>query len=149
MDVKVVIKKLLIEYSDIMPEVRDLNQKLNEMKNIQLPDTVKAVAPQKAKSSPTNNINDPVLDLIIKYESMTQQYIDRINDLLDQKRDTEHMLMQLESLERRIIDLRYISNPAYRCDIWGWIGTQVHYSRRQVIRAHDRALERLTKWYKT
>jgi hypothetical protein len=149
MDKKAEIRKLLSEYSDIMPEVRQLNQNLNEIKDLRPPDTIKATAASEAKSSPTNKISDPVLDLIIKYETMAKQYVDRINELLDKKKLIETMLIQLDHLERRIIDLRYISNPTYRCDIWEWIGQQVHYSKRQVIRTHDYSLEKLLRWYTT
>ena len=149
MDARNVVKRLLIAYPDIMPEVRELNQKLNEIKDLQLSDTVRAVTPQKAKSGPTNKTSDPTGDLVARYEAEARRYVDRINALLDQKRDTEHMLAQLEPVERRIVELRYINNPPYRCDIWAWIGGQVHYSRAQVKNIHNRALDKMAKWYKT
>lgn len=144
---KAQIKKMLQEYNYIMPEVRELNEKINEI--IKPHDTLKANAPKDIQTSPTHQINNPVLDLLVKYESMTEGYKKRINQLLDQKRDTEHMLYQLDPIERRIIELRYINSPNYRCDVWGWVADKSNYDRRWAIRIHDRAIEKMINIYKT
>lgn len=148
MDARGIVKKLLAEYPDIMPRVRELNRMLNELKDLKF-EPLEAVTPQLAKSGPTNKISDPVGELAVNAAKIAEGYANKINTLLDQKRDTEHMLAQLEPVERRIVELRYINNPPYRCDIWAWIGGQVHYSRAQVKNIHNRALDKMAKWYKT
>lgn len=147
MDARGIVKKMLMEYSDIMPYVRELNRMLNELKDLGF-EPLKATAPQLAKSAPTNKISDPVGELAVNAARIAEGYASKINALLDQKRDTEHMLAQLEPIERRIVELRYINNPPYRCDIWMWIGGQVHYSPKQAQNIHNRALDKMARWYK-
>jgi len=145
------IIKLLEEYKDLVPEIQELNKKLNEfieLKNLHM-DTLKAVKISDMPKSEANKIADPVGDLVAKCDVEMQKYLSEINKLIDKKKLIEKMLSILEPIERKVIEMRYINDPPYRCDIWEWIGNSVHYSRRQAIRINYHTLEKMAKWYNT
>lgn len=133
------IKSLLRGYKYIMPDVRELNENLNGY----LESTVKAVTISDMPRANTNNISDPVGDLIARYGDDISSLVSKINELLDKKQLIENMLVCLSSVERRIITYRYIDRPEQAGDIYTWIAGRIGYERRQVIRIHNTALVKL------
>lgn len=149
MDKKEVID-LLKNYKYIMPEVRELNKKLNEFVNLKDYCTVKASTITDMPRSNTNEIHNPVEDLVIRYDEQVQEYADEINRLLDNKAKVEQLLNKLEPIEKRIIELRYITNPEQRVsDIWTWVSIQANYSRDGALDVHSRAIKKMCDYNKT
>jgi DNA-directed RNA polymerase sigma subunit (sigma70/sigma32) len=132
--------KLIKEYKNIMPEIRSLNEQLNDY----LGATVKAVTITDIPKSVTNNISDPVGDLVARYNEDIEYLANEIKELLDKKKSIEEMLSKLDYIETQVIKYRYITNPNRKIsDIYDWVGDQLNYSRRQVIRIHNIAIEKM------
>lgn len=145
------IIRLLKEYKNIIPNIQELNSKVNDfiaLKNLCM-DTSKATAISDIPKSKTNKITDPVGDLVARYLDEIEGYLVKINSLIDKKKLIETMIMQLDCTEKKVVELRYINNPDYRCHIWQWIGHKIGYEERQVRRIHDRAIAKMIKWYNT
>lgn len=137
---------LLKSYKYIMTEVRELNKKINEFVNLKDYCTVKAAALSKVPRSNTNEIHSSVEDLVCRYDDQVQEYAEQINKLLDDKKLVETLLSKLEPTEKRVIELRYISNPErHISDIWVWISVQMSYSRRGAIKIYDKAIDKMCK----
>lgn len=137
---------LLKSYKYIMTEVRELNQKINEFVNLKDYCTVKAATIPEVPRSNTNEFHSKVEDLVCRYDEQVQEYADQINKLLDDKKTVELMLNKLEPTEKRVIELRYISNPErHISDIWVWVSVQISYSRIGAIRIHEKAIEKMVK----
>ena len=144
-DTKAKVISLLREYKNIMPQVKKLDAQMAEMNNLRQMDTLKATTISDMPS--VHEISNPTLDLLCRYETDIERYAKQINDLLDTKLLIEDMLNSLDTLQREIIISRYITNPEFRCDIFDWIGCQVNYSRRQVIREYNSAMDKLIEYY--
>jgi DNA-directed RNA polymerase specialized sigma subunit len=135
---------LLKGYKYIMPEVRELNQKINEFVNLKDYCTVKAATISDMPKSITNEIHSPVEDLVVRYDEQVYEYANEINRLLDDKALVEMLMNKLDYTEKRVIELRYISNPErHVSDIWVWVSVQICYSRRGAIKIHDKAIEKM------
>ena len=69
-------------------------------------------------------------------------YLNQIDTLHEQikvlEKNVEYALDLLDPDERAVISARYIKNI-----MWDAMEFHIHYSRRQAIRIHDRALKRL------
>ena len=135
---------LLKSYKYIMTEVRELNKKINEFVNLKDYCTVKAAALSDMPRSNTNEIHSTIEDLVIRYDDQVQEYANQINELLDNKALVERLLSKLEPTEKRVIELRYITNPdKYVSDIWTWVSIQANYSRDGALDVHSRAIKKM------
>jgi DNA-directed RNA polymerase specialized sigma subunit len=135
---------LLKSYKYIMTEVRELNKKITEFVNLKDYCTVKAATISDMPKSITNEIHSSVEDLVIRYADQVERYAESINKLLDDKALVEKMLSKLEPIEKRIVELRYITNPErHVSDIWTWISIQTNYSRDGAIDVHSRAIKKM------
>ncbi len=135
---------LLKSYKYIMTEVRELNKNINEFVNLKDYCTVKAATISDMPKSITNEIHSSVEDLVIRYAEQIERYASSINKLLDDKALVEKMLSKLDPIEKRIIELRYITNPErHVSDIWTWISIQTNYSRDGAIDVHSRAIRKM------
>lgn len=135
---------LLKSYKYIMDDVRDLNKKINEFVNLKDYCTVKAATITDMPRSSTNEFHSTVEDLVCRYDEQVHEYLDQINKLLDNKKTVELLLNKLEPIEKRVIELRYITNPErYVSDIWTWVSIQINYSRDGSLDVHSRAIKKM------
>jgi len=139
---------LLKQYKYITPKIRDLQSMLNEIIQQKDYNMVQAQVISDMPKAAAKTF-DKIGELVARFEREVQDYVQQINELLDQQKLINHMLMQLDMVERQVIIYRYIDNPDYRCDIWDYISSKINYSYRQTRRIHDRAIEKINKWYKT
>lgn len=126
-------KKELQEYYWVRRNIRQLEEKLEELETEATRQTTRFTQQPKARSS-KDRMADAVAEIVTIQEKM-QEELEKSYKLLTR---IEQAIESLPPREKYLIRARYID-----CKTWEQIAVEMHYSWPHVHRIHSRALQML------
>ena len=128
---------ILAQYQSIRKEIIEIKDRINQIRYNAMHPTCPQITDMPRASGYSN---DGMVRIVIQIEELTELYMAKQIELNDLCIEIEKEIAGLESLERRIIRLRYFEGLT-----WEEIGNTVDYSTAQLNRIHRKILEKLQR----
>jgi DNA-directed RNA polymerase specialized sigma subunit len=137
------IEDILYEYPTIGQDILKQNKELTEFIKSK-DEEYGSLGNYDLNFTPTSSSDgkyDPILETILRFEKHVRYLSNKVNSLIEQKEQTEKMLLILTPQEKRIIELRYF----YRLS-WYAVSVKAHYCEKQCRRINKEAIIKLNKY---
>lgn len=135
--------KALKEVKQDLKDIKNLDDLINSYLR-QLDDeqgrltTIKAIAYDEEKLSPTNLISNPTENTVIRIMELKEEINKMIDKLIDKKTEVRSMIDELPAEEQVVMLLRYFEYMT-----WEEVAIRCSYTTRQVQRIHGEGLYKI------
>ena len=135
--------KTLKEVKQDLKDIKSLDDLINSYLR-QLDDeqgrltTIKAIAYDEEKLSPTNSISNPTENTVIRIMELKEEINKMIDKLIDKKVEVRSMIDELPPEEQVVMLLRYFEYMT-----WEEVAVRCRYTTRHVQRIHGEGLYKL------
>lgn len=141
------LKNRLYNYPSLMQEVAQLNEEIQFFQTLKYESKI-TQSFDGVPSGKTNAIKDPTMNQVLKmddlYQGEIQYNMERIKQLLAEKRDIEHLMQQLTATEKGIIEKRYFKKLTWN-EI---VDAEIYGSCRTLQSIHNIAMKKLEAVHK-
>ena len=133
-DVFLMTKNELLEYSEILKEIKDLEDEINTL-YYRITSPRLSVINDMPGGGGSGSFDDKIGKNLDKYNELLEIYEAKKSKLLEKQIAIEKAIGELEPKKRRLIRYRYLKNMS-----WEEVCVKMQYSWSQVHRLHHQAL---------
>lgn len=131
------IKNRLQNYSRLSQEVDQLADQVFSLRQTMY--SIKSSSDMSLIPASSGN-HDKIGDIVAKIADLENNYLHKIDGLMQEQRDLEKLIEKLEPVERLLIRTKYIE-----CKTFEEVAVLIGYTWRHTIRLHGNILDKLNK----
>lgn len=135
------IKYRLQNYSKLQKEVNQLSEQVLTLRQRMY--SIKSSSDMSMVPASGGN-NDKIASIVARVADLENMYLHKIDDLMQEQRDIEKIIENLEPIEKLLIRSRYIE-----CNTWESICGIIGYSWKQTHRIHSKTLSKMQQMQHT
>lgn len=128
-----ITKEELKNHYNLVREIQDLQEEIKQLQSV-----AKTAGAVHYGSFGGNGRADTIGEKLAKLNDLSEYYILKVEESLEQQKHIEREIEKLPVNERRLIRYRYIDGLD-----WVQVASKMNYSWKQTHRIHGRALQKL------